>query len=242
MFCPQCGTESTSGQGYCRSCGANLRVIGKAVSLSEAIARSDRGPLPKIKEMMKNLHMEQVSDDISNALDKMNQEIVKSSGTLPPMSPVHFERTVEKHFGQQSRRERKEKTARQRRENHIVHGLISLFSGAGLMIFLYFLASSIVLKIPEDIAREAPFEIGSVVSIIWLIGLIPTLTGLGRILAGLSIRPDPLVESPAYATEDRRFESSDLRAKPDFKTTNELEPHYEPGSVTERTTNILNRR
>ena len=51
MFCPQCGTESQSTQ-YCRVCGANLKVIGKAVALSEAVARSDRGPLPKIKEMI----------------------------------------------------------------------------------------------------------------------------------------------------------------------------------------------
>src|SRR5882762_2397173 len=80
MYCPQCGTESQASLQYCRLCGANLKVIGKAVSLSEAIARSDRGPLPKLKEMVKNLKLEQVSDEISGALDKMNEEIVRSSG------------------------------------------------------------------------------------------------------------------------------------------------------------------
>ena len=74
MYCPQCGTESSSGLQYCRSCGANLKVIGRAVSLSEAIARTDRGPLPKIKEMMKNLKVEQVSEEISRALEQMNKE------------------------------------------------------------------------------------------------------------------------------------------------------------------------
>src|ERR1700704_453977 len=96
MFCPQCGLESSAGLQYCRSCGANLKVIGKAVSLSEAIARSDRGPLPKIKEMMKSLKIEQVSDDISRALDQMNQEIVKNSGSLATASGRHLERQVEK--------------------------------------------------------------------------------------------------------------------------------------------------
>lgn len=228
MFCPQCGTESTSGQPYCRSCGANLKVIGKAVTLSEAIARTDRGPIPKIKEMMKNLNAEQVTDEVSKALDKMNQEIVRSSGSLHP-STANFEMGIQRHFGKQTR-EKKEKTAAQRREGHIVHGLISLFSGAGLMVFLYYLSSVLVLKLPERIISEAPFEIDPVVRIIWLIGLVPMLTGLGRILAGLSIRPDPpaLVEFPhdsAGSTE-----------------TNELRPHYEPASVTERTTNILNRQ
>src|SRR2546423_11565558 len=79
MYCPQCGTESSSGLQYCRACGANLKVIGKAVTLSEAIARSDRGPLPKIKEMVKNLHVEHVTEEVSRALEHMNSEIARIS-------------------------------------------------------------------------------------------------------------------------------------------------------------------
>src|ERR1700709_1445670 len=87
MYCPQCGTEASSGLQYCRACGSNLKVIGKAVSLSEAIARSDRGPMPKIKEMMKNLKVEQVTEDISRALDQMNKEFVRSSDDLAVAKP-----------------------------------------------------------------------------------------------------------------------------------------------------------
>ena len=270
MFCPQCGTESSSGQPYCRSCGANLKVIGKAVSLSEAIARTDRGPLPKIKEMMKSLKIEQVSDDVSRALEQMNQEIVKHSGSLMTSQPVSFEEMVEKR--REKQRAKKEKTAAQRREKHIVQGLISLFSGVGLMIFLYYLSSVLVLKLPERILAEAPFEIDPVVRMIWLVGLMPTLTGVGRILAGLSIPRDPpsLVESPERSPDHLRSEISDLRrseapdlrnarSEADLKATNELAPgeemaprdertrsnewasRHEPPSVTERTTNILNR-
>ena len=78
MYCPQCGTESQTTQ-YCRTCGANLKVIGKAVALSEAVARSDRGPLPKIKEMIGNFKVDHVSDEVSGALDRMNQEIARIS-------------------------------------------------------------------------------------------------------------------------------------------------------------------
>ena len=63
MFCPQCGVESTTDLKFCRSCGANLKVIGKAVSLSEAIARSDSVPA-KIKDMVKNLKLEKVTDEV----------------------------------------------------------------------------------------------------------------------------------------------------------------------------------
>ncbi|MEA2205316.1 MAG: hypothetical protein QOE77_2092 [Blastocatellia bacterium] len=216
MYCPQCGTESSSGLQYCRLCGANLKVIGKAVTLSEALARSDRGPMPKIKEMMKSLHppnMEQVSDEISRALDQMNQEIVKSSGSLVGVKPM---------WGG-----KKEKTARRRREENIVHGLISLFSGIGLMIFLYYLAGALVLKLPERILAQAPFDIPPVVHMIWLVGLLPALTGVGRILAGLSIKPEP---SPA------------VELSPTAMETSELTPRIEPASITDRTTNILNRQ
>jgi hypothetical protein len=187
--------------------------------------------------MMKSLKIEHVSEEISRALDQMNQEIVKNSGSLGRLKPGRFEDRLETHikdrFRKPSRRERKEKTAQQRRESQIVHGLISLFSGVGLMIFLYFLASALILKLPANIIVEAPFEIAPVVHMIWLVGLVPTLTGLGRILAGLTIRPEPkpLVEIPAPATE---------AAIPQTET-NELPPRYEPASVTERTTNILNR-
>jgi hypothetical protein len=212
MFCPQCGTESSSDLQYCRSCGANLKVIGKAVSLSEAIARSDRGPLPKITEMMKSLKMDQVSDEISRALEQMNHEIIRNSGSLAKMKP----------WGEQ-RLQKKEKTARDRREKHIVHGVISLFSGVGLMIFLYYLSAALVLKLPPDIVAQAPFEIAPVVHMIWLVGLIPILTGIGRILAGLTIRSDAIAPIEIPKTQE----------------TNELPARYEPASVTERTTNLL---
>jgi hypothetical protein len=219
MYCPQCGTESSSGLQYCRSCGANLKVIGKAVSLSEAIARSDRGPLPKIKEMMKNLKPEQVSEDISRALDQMNKEIARSSDEHKPrMFPG-----------------RKTKTAAQRREKHLTTGAISLFSGMGLAIFLYFLTGALVLKLPPDIVAKVPFEIEPVVRMLWLIGLMPALSGLGHLLAGVLVRPDPppaiVAGKPAPALSEREPISPLSEREPI--------PRAAPVSVTERTTNLL---
>src|SRR5467141_955162 len=105
MYCAQCGTESSSGLQYCRLCGANLKVIGKAVSLSEAIARIT-GPLPNmIKGMMKNLKVEQVSEDISQAMDEMKKEIVRSSDDPTPHKPWWLEG-------------KERKTAERRREKH----------------------------------------------------------------------------------------------------------------------------
>src|SRR5690348_3446903 len=85
---------------------------------------------------------------------------------------------------------RKKKTAAERRENHITKGVVSLFSGTGLTIFLYFLSTSVMLKLPPDVIGRIPFEVMSVTRVIWLLGLLPVTSGLGHILAGLLIRPD----------------------------------------------------
>src|SRR5262245_13042830 len=52
---------------------------------------------------------------------------------------------------------RKKKTAAERREQHITKGVVSLFSGAGLATFLYFLSTALVLKLPLDVVNQVPF-------------------------------------------------------------------------------------
>jgi hypothetical protein len=226
MYCPQCGTESSSGLQYCRACGANLKVIGKAVTLSEAIARSDRGPLPKIKEMMKNLKVEQVTEDISRALDQMNKEIVRSSDDVPRQKP-HWPGI------------RKQKTAEQRREKHLVTGAISLFSGIGLAIFLYYLTGALVLKLPPDVIAKVPFEIEPVVRIIWLVGLMPALSGVGHLVAGLLVRPDPPERLEAAKPQVEVRPPRDSREREPFDRPLPPSDRSVPASVTERTTNLL---
>src|SRR5712691_7916677 len=104
MYCPQCSTESSQDLKYCRSCGANLKVIGKAVTLSEAIARSDGIPA-KLKDIFSNIKIAHVTDDVSRALDKMNREITRSHND--PMRRQQWSRP------ERPRHERKLKTAEQ---------------------------------------------------------------------------------------------------------------------------------
>jgi hypothetical protein len=213
MYCPQCGTESSSGLQFCRSCGANLKVIGKAVALSEAIARSDRGPLPRVKEMIKNLKLEQVTEEVSRALDRMNQEIVS---TPPAIKPIEPSPTFVKE----------KKPAAERRENYIVTGMVSLFSGIGLMIFLYYFSASLVLKLSPETIAKIPFEIDPVVRMIWLAGLMPTLSGVGHVIAGLLVRSKPA-------------DAIDQNPEPEPSFNGRSSSGRVPTSVTERTTHLL---
>src|SRR6266403_1941983 len=201
MFCPQCGSESSAELHYCRSCGANLKVIGKAVSLSEAIGRSDGVPAK-------------------------NKEIVRSSRDPRPPKPWWLNA--------------KRKTAEQRRERHLTKGTIKFFWGGGLSIFLYFLAHALVLKLPPDVLARIPFELDPVVQVIWLLGLIPMLSGVGHILAGLSIRPDPPRLSESVEQKPLRIDSSMDGTQ--YKSDEDVALRREaPASVTEHTTNILDR-
>jgi len=225
MYCPQCGTESTSDLKYCRSCGTNLKVIGKAVTLSDAISRSDGVPA-KIKELMSNIKIAHVTEEVSRAMEKMNKEIVRS--TQEPSE-------------RRAWWEGKKKTPEQRRERHLVSGTIKLFWGGGLTIFLYYLAHALVLKLPPEAIAKIPFEIDPVVHVLWLLGLIPMLSGVGHIIAGLSIKPGRAKEievaEPAPLRIDAPEASGDQYRAPIAPGVRDAPP-----SVTDRTTNILEHR
>ncbi len=221
MYCPQCGNESAPGVQFCRSCGANLKVIGRAVSLSEAIARSDRGPLPKIKEIVKNFKVEQVSEEVSAALEKMNAELVRVSNekTHPKREPRAWLR---------------KKTAAERREREITRGVVGCFSGVGFMVFLYYLSAAIVLKVPPDVIAKIPFELEPVVRMIWMFGLIPMTAGVGHIISGLLIRVPPPELTPAPVVQPQVAPpTAGPRELPRQATT------PIPHSVTDHTTELL---
>jgi len=234
MYCPQCGTESQANVQYCRVCGSNLKVIGKAVSLSEAIARSDRGPLPKFREMVKNLKVDHVTEEVSRALDHMNQELAQIPAKTKSRSKSREDRRPWINL-------RKKKTAAERRENHITKGVVSMFSGVGLTVFLYFLSTTLILKLPPDIVGQIPFEVQSAFRIVWLLGLLPITSGLGHILAGLLIRPDrepqpqlDQVVSPPRELTDRPIQNP-VSSVTDH-TTNLLEPDRVPAHKKAQTT------
>src|SRR5439155_4595169 len=117
MFCPQCGTESSQELKFCRSCGANLRVIGKAVTLSEAIARSDGIPA-KLKDIFSNIKIAAVTEEVSRAMKKMKTEIAHSTEGGHEWARAR----AREEFRKRIRRGRKEKTAEQRRERHLTKG------------------------------------------------------------------------------------------------------------------------
>ena len=121
----------------------------------------------------------------------------------------------------------------------VFRGTIKFFWGTGLSIFLYFLSHGIVLKLDPDVINKVPFDIESVVRLFWIIGLVPVMSGIGHIIAGLSIkaRSQKEIESP---------EQIPLRIDPEASNAPRFDPELTtvrepPASITDRTTNILDR-
>src|ERR1043166_1953997 len=235
MYCPQCGVESPADQNFCRSCGANLKVIG------EAVARSDRGALPKLKEMMESAKIRHATEEVSRALDQVNREITRGLARSEHERPWWLQYTGKK-------------SPARRREDYIVRGTVSFFSGVGLMVFLYYLCGALVLKIPPETLARLPFEVEPLVRIAWLVGLIPTLTGLGRIVAGLMIKTAPHADALEGEKETRpqldagarehsipaREQTAGARERPDAAQSRaRVAPQP---SVVENTTELLEER
>jgi hypothetical protein len=145
---------------------------------------------------------------------------------------------------------RKEKTAAQRREKHLTAGLVTMFSGVGLSIFLYFLSHALVLKLPPETLAEIPFELEPVIRVAGMIGLIPALSGFGRIIAGLTIRRERSAEIAPPAAQPLRIGEpveAAFNQPPNFVARHDDEAtmfaaREVPESVTDRTTIILERQ
>jgi len=236
MFCPQCGTDSAEGQHYCRACGTNLKVVGRAVSLGDAISKSDGVPA-KLKEIVSNIKIAQVTDEVARAMEKMKTEIQRAPGD----EHAWVARRQREEFRRALRRQRRGKTAEERRERHLTKGAIKFFTGGGASIFLYVLFHSIQLHLPPDVVASVPFAIDPVVRSLWAIGLVPMLSGVGHMIAGLSIRPQKhrSVESPP---EEPLRNDSEAPPAQRFETQSPVAAVRDPpASVTDRTTNILDR-
>jgi hypothetical protein len=215
IFCPQCGSESSEGQHYCRSCGTNLKVIGKVVTWSDVISKE--GVPPRVKEKIAH-----VTEEVSRAMSKVNSEMACNSAAR-----------------RSKWRGRREKTPEERRERHLTRGFIKLGWGGGLSIFLYSVFHAIQLQLPGDVVAAVPFAIDPVVRVLWTIGLIPMLSGFGHIIAGFTIRTKGTAELNTVDAMPLKIDSTEpLKLDPDLTIASVRQT---PPSITDRTTNILDR-
>ena len=231
IYCPKCGADAAEGQNYCRKCGVNLALVSKAMNLGEVIARGDSGLLPKIRTFMGNMKLDDVSEQVGRHLEKINESL--SSANRETAKAVRETSLSLPDWGSDSKPAKKAKSAADRRAKLLAEGFPSLFFGIAMMILLFVFGDMLVLKIPPEKAARIPFDVAEAAKIAWLIGLIPTLSGLGKLLAAGFIRPDREpssesgVESPqlAAAIEAVPFDLQDAPPSVTEHTTARLDTH-----------------
>ena len=130
---------------------------------------------------------------------------------------------LEEHL--EERRSKRKKTSEEKRYEEIKAGVITTSAGVGATIFLFFLMNALAVNEPQDAALFRT---------IWLVGLVPTLIGLGILFNGVFISRK-LVE----LKNAREFAATPVPPEPLFapvETARSLSAANAQPSVIEHTT------
>jgi len=217
MYCPNCGTLSPEGVRFCKMCGANLARISDVISRAEPGKEGD--PIVVIADDVKEV--------IKTGVEQMRTCLENVRSNLQ-----------EKKKWQKEAHKKKDECVKEpdrdrellRRHRNLEKGLLSLFSGIGWMIVLYYLA-------PMIISIGPPFSrYPELVMMAWIIGLLPVMTGLAHLITAIfSIFLLSTVSSaPADGLQSRSPLTDERGALPEERS----EP-TRPFSVTEDTTAAL---
>lgn len=245
MFCPKCGGEAPDGQRFCKACGTNLQLINDALRPG-----AHQGPF--------GIDVETLTRNAREFAESW-----KKGWKQPKVIGMNIDRSaVDAIRAARQERRRAREEARRRNlpkpkeymsyswQHNLRNGLVSLFWGTGLGVFLYYISRTAIdegfIKAIEDSSNGHVHELEPLVRIMWLIALLPILKGLSRIIyaaffaesmATLTERftPPPTLQEPSPA-----FKQDTSPVAPQETARRNYEPFSEPPvSVTEHTTHIF---
>jgi len=221
MFCPQCGTNQAEDLKFCKSCGANVSAVKKAV-----ITRDTQEKFDATKEGAKEYY--------DRVLDWNKTWVAK-----PLLSRVldWIKTWVAKPLLSQEEREKREQARKQslergeeaaiKRYNEIKAGVITTCVGAGVMFFLHNLFQGIIAS------GDVPPDAAAILRVLWAAGVIPFVVGIGVAFNGLVVsrkqveivrralppNTSPKMIAPAANTADQSLATSEWPEPPEFGVT-----------------------
>ncbi|HEX8091287.1 MAG TPA: hypothetical protein VF762_20695 [Blastocatellia bacterium] len=251
MYCPKCGTEAMQSQRFCKLCGTNLQLIHDTLKGGDSpqspfgidVEKLTQNALEFAKSWKSGLHVQ---------LHEQWKPHVKLDQPRP--SARDLRRQVREEARLQNLPKPKEYLSYSWQHN-LRDGLVSLFTGVGLAILLYYLtqeaiSSGFVRDIPNLTDRQRD-GIDRGLTWVWLVGLIPALKGLAQIIyaaffgesiATLTERFTP-ARKQATSLQDSEQPGRDHVTSPSIQQEQAQhgfdELHEPPSSVTERTTHIF---
>src|SRR5262245_27103530 len=187
MYCPKCGGESVEAQRFCKACGTNLQLINDALRTGDS-----PGPFGiNVDELAKNAKefAQSFKSSWSGANFKVGVHDVHGSRAQEVRDRYRAARQIRRQAREEARRQNLPKPKEYMSyswQHNLKNGLISLFWGAGLGIFLYYMSQNAInnglLERIEEASRGRIQGIVQLVRIFWMIALLPMLKGLAQII------------------------------------------------------------
>lgn len=237
MFCPKCGAEALDGQRFCKSCGTNLQLINNALRGGEG------------GQLVHGVDLEALKQ---NALEFARSWKEGWSGTAGPgvragVMRGHTTREIRKREREEAKRRnlpRPKDWLSYSWQHNLRNGLLSLFSGAGLGLLLYYIGQNLVgwgafNDIPNITDRQVE-AIQHAAQIAWMIAVFPVVKGLAQITYAAFFAESMKTLSDRFIIPPEVDQEPLEEARPnDVGVTDYQRLDAPPASVTEHTTEFF---
>ena len=252
MFCPKCGSQTVEGQRFCKACGTNIQLINDAIRSGDSAH-----PIGFDVEALKKNAMEFAQSWKTGwhsvaGNKEWQHESARDAAREIRMSAQAIKRKAREEVRRQNLPKPREYMSYSWQHN-LRNGLVSLFWGTGLGIFLYYLGrtaldNGLIAQIEEATSKHLQ-GIDPVVRMLWLIALLPVLKGLARIIYAAFFGESMATLTERFTPKPAQLEQPPASIRQDTAPVNQPEPAraYDapiepPPSVTEHTTHIFDER
>jgi hypothetical protein len=259
MFCPKCAVEATEGQKFCKACGTNLDLVNNALGRGDDTLGQLRLDLDGLK-----VSLMQGGKSIGDAVRREAQKYSKHNwrhqrrvrrtdpnlwwAGVNPSKSAETGKIDAATTGQPPDPEvylpRPKEWLKYSRQHNLRDGLVSLLGGAAAGFVLYYLGQIVIQAgVLETLnSRYGVKGVDQVVAMAWLIALIPVLKGFGQLLYAIFFAESIKSIARTYRGDSAPVQPVREPAPLPAQSPEVAEPNLSPpASVTERTTNILDK-
>ncbi|HWP41865.1 MAG TPA: zinc ribbon domain-containing protein [Blastocatellia bacterium] len=228
MFCPKCGNEAQETQRFCKNCGSNLQVVADALGKGEDTLGQLRLDVESLKRHAKDLARgikenlgDWTGDDETDPhYWKFKCEELEAKRTPKPKDWLGYSW-----------------------QHNLRDGILSLLSGVGLGIFLYYMGQVAInegaIRSLEELPNVQLRGLEPLVRMIWLVALIPVLKGLGHIIYAAFFADSIATLTARFLPPQTARQLSPDTARQEPLNTSYASLNEMPSSVTERTTQFF---
>lgn len=250
MYCPKCGAESQEGQRFCKACGTNLQLINDALRTGDS-----PGPF--------GLNVEELARNAKEFAQSWKTSWSGTHFTVGANDPRSRSEEIRDRYrsAREIRRRAREEARRQNLprpkeymsyswQHNLKSGLVSLFWGTGLGVFLYYFSQNAIesglIRRLEESSEGHVQGLEPLVRMVYLIALLPILKGLAQIFYA-AFFGESMATLTARFTPAAQLQEPKPFIRQNTAPVEEREPlsrGYEPAdnappSVTEHTTHIF---